>query len=165
MPRRSPPSSSRIAPASSTNTGAWLVEITVRHVRIVFQAGHREEVVAIRGLPHVDEPGHPLAVIPQIAGPDFHPARRAVMRMTGNAQCALPPDLLKDLLGRLIGADPLPQIQSHDVRVFLAPDVVLRDLRTWNDEHAVDALGADRFALDLVQIPAETILGHRVIAV
>ena len=51
------------------------------------------------------------------------------MRMAGDAERALAPDLFQDVLGRLVGADELADVQRDDVRVLLAADVVLRDLR------------------------------------
>ena len=71
----------------------------------VLEAGHREEVVAVGGLPHVDQVGQLVAVIPQVAGADLDAPRRAVMRVAGDAQRALPADLAQDVVGRLVGAD------------------------------------------------------------
>ena len=74
---------------------------------IVLQARHRKQIVAVGRLPDVDQIDEPLPVVPQIAGADLDPPRRPVMRMAGDAERALPPDLLEDVLGRLVGADEL----------------------------------------------------------
>ena len=54
-----------------------LVEVAVGDVRVVLQAGDREEIVAVGRFPDVDEIRQLVAVIPQIAGADLDPPRRA----------------------------------------------------------------------------------------
>ena len=104
------------------------VEVAVGHVRVVLQARHGKQIVAVRRFPHVNEVDEPLAVIPQVARPDLNPSRRPVVRMTGDAERRLPPDRAQDVLGRLIGRDEFRDVQRNDVRIPLAADVVLRDL-------------------------------------
>src|SRR5207245_40172 len=82
-------------------------------------------VVAGAGLPNVHQIGKPLAVIPEVARADLNPPRGPVMWMAGDAQRALAPDLLQNVLSRLIGADELAEVQRHDVRILLAANMVL----------------------------------------
>ena len=96
------------------------VEIAVGDVRVVLQARHREQIVAVARLPYVHQIGKPLTMIPEVARADFNPPRGPVMRMARDAQTALTPDLLQDLVRGLIGADPFLQIQTDDVGVLPA---------------------------------------------
>src|ERR1041384_90145 len=114
-----------------------LVEVAVGDIREVFHARDREEVVAVGGFPHVDEVRQLVAVIPQVAGADLEPPRRAVMRMAGDAQRALTPDFAQDRVGGLVGADVLLDVERDDVRVLAAAQPVLRHLGARDDEHAV----------------------------
>src|SRR5258708_2885683 len=91
------------------------MEVAVRDVRVVLEARHRKQIVAVRRFPDVDEPGEPLAVVPEIAGADFYTSGRPVVRMAGDAQGVLPANLLQDVFSRLIGADELVDVQRDDV--------------------------------------------------
>jgi hypothetical protein len=66
-------------------------------------------------------------VLAEVARPDFHGSRRAVVRMTGDAESTLAPDDPQDLLGRLIGADEVADVQADVMGVVLAAQVVLCD--------------------------------------
>ncbi len=57
------------------------VEIAVDDIRKVLEAGHREEVVAIAGLPDVNQIGELIAMIPEVARTDLNPSRRPMMGM------------------------------------------------------------------------------------
>ena len=63
-----------------------LVEVAVGDVRVVLQARHRKQIVAVGRLPHVDQLREPLAVVPQVAGPDFDAPRRPVVRVARDAR-------------------------------------------------------------------------------
>lgn len=67
----------------------------------------------------------PLPMIPEIGRRYLEPTRRPVMRVTGDAQGTLATNLPQDVLGRLIGADVLGQVQADDVGVVMGADVVL----------------------------------------
>src|SRR5439155_26713063 len=69
-----------------------LVKVAAGHVRIVLEAGDREEVVAIGRLPDVDEAGETLPVIPEVASGDLDAPRRAVLWVASDAQRPLSPD-------------------------------------------------------------------------
>jgi hypothetical protein len=84
---------------------------------------------------------------PQIAGADFDPPGRPVMRMTGDAQRFLPADLAQDVLSGLIRAD---------VRVLLAADVVLGDFGAGDHQQVVELSCAARFRRNVVEIGLET---------
>ena len=62
------------------------VKVAVGDVRVMFETRHREQVVAIRGFPDVDEVRQLVPVIPQIAGADLDPPRRPVARVAGDAE-------------------------------------------------------------------------------
>jgi len=106
----------------------------------VLHAGHREQIVAIGCLPHVDEIDELFAVLPEVTGPDLDAPRRPVVRMAGDADRSLFPDRAQDVLRRLIGADEFGDVQRNDVRVLSAPQMILCDLGAGNDEQAVDPL-------------------------
>jgi hypothetical protein len=76
-------------------------------------------------------------MIPEIAGTDLDASRRPVVRMARDAERPLPADFSQDLVGALVGADVLFDVQRNDVRVLVAADPVLRDLGAGNDEHPV----------------------------
>ena len=76
--------------------------------------------------------------------------------MAGDAERALPADLVQDVLGRLIGADVLVDVERDDVRVLLAADVILRDLGAGNHEQVVELPRAPRLGRDLVQVGLES---------
>ena len=92
-----------------------LVEVAVGNIGIVLQARHRKQIVAIGSLPHIDEIGQLLAMVPQVARTDLESARCPVMRMAGDAQCTLSANLTKNRIGRLIRADVLLDVQRDDV--------------------------------------------------
>src|SRR5262245_50800031 len=79
------------------------VKVAVGDVRKVLEAGYREQIVAIAGFPYIDEIGQLIAMIPQVAGADLDPSRRAMVRMTGDAERALSSNLAQDVVGPLIG--------------------------------------------------------------
>ena len=87
-----------------------------------------------------------------------------MMRMAGDAQRALPADRVQDVLGRLIGADVLVDVERDDVRVLLAADVVLRDLGAGNHQQIVELPRAARLGGDLLEIGLEALLGDRELA-
>ena len=92
-----------------------LVEVAVGHVRVVLQARHRKQIVAIRRFPDVHEIRQLLAMIPEVARADLDPPRRPMMGMTGDAQRVLAADLAQDFVGRLIGADVALDVEGDDV--------------------------------------------------
>jgi len=92
-----------------------LVEVAVGDVRVMLQARHRKQIVAIGSLPHIDEVGQLLAVVPQVTRADLEAPWCAVMGMTGDAQRALTTNLPKNGIRRLIGADVLLDVQRDDV--------------------------------------------------
>ena len=94
------------------------MEVAVGDVRVVLEAGHREQVVAVGRLPDVDEIRQLVAVVPQVAGADLDAARRPVVRMAGDAERALPADLAQDVVGGLVGADVVLDVERDDVRVL-----------------------------------------------
>jgi hypothetical protein len=100
-------------------------------------------------------------MIPQVTGTDFDAPRRPVMRVTGDAQRALPPDLAKDRVRTLIGADVVANIERDDVRVLLAAYPVLRDLCARDDEHPVRLHRSFGFTADVFEIDAEVPLAAR----
>ena len=91
-----------------------------------------------------------------------------VMRVAGDAERPLPPDLAQDGVGGLIGADVSLDVERDDVRVLLAAQAVLRHLRAGNDEHAVllqarsaSVLMSARYASNVVFAHAEAPLPER----
>ena len=92
-----------------------LVEVAVGHVRVVLQARHRKQIVAVCGFPHVHETRQPLAMVPEVARADLDPARRPMMGMAGDAQRILAANLAQDFVGRLIGADVALDVEGDDV--------------------------------------------------
>src|SRR5262245_43435641 len=80
-----------------------LVAVAVGHVRVVLDAGDREQVVAIGRFPDVDEIRQLFTVVPQIARADLETTRGAVVRVTGDAQRTLTANLAQDLVGPLVG--------------------------------------------------------------
>ena len=93
------------------------MEVTVGDVWIVLQAGHGEEIVPVRRFPDIDQVHERFAVVPQEAGADLDAARGSMMRMTRDAERALASNLLEDVSRRLIGTDPLLDVQRDDVCV------------------------------------------------
>ena len=53
------------------------------------------------------------------------------------------------------------QAQRDDVRIVLGADVILRDFGARDDEHAVLALGAGAFLLDVRHVVVERLGRHR----
>ena len=92
-----------------------LVEVAVGHVRVVLQARHRKQIVAIRGFPQVHEIRQLLAMIPEVARADLDPPSRPMMGMTGNTQRVLAANLAQDFIGRLVGADVALDVKGDDV--------------------------------------------------
>ena len=88
------------------------------------------------------------------------PARRAVMRMAGDADRALPANLGEDRVGRLVGADVLLDVERDDVRVALAAKLVLRDLGPGHHQHVVFAAGPLGLVVDLGEVVVERVLTH-----
>jgi len=86
-----------------------------------------------------------------------------VMRVAGDAQRTLAPDLLEDLLGCLIRADVLPDVQGDDVGVLLAAQMILCDLGAWNDEQIVELSRARGLGGDVVHVRVEAIRGHGIV--
>ena len=82
-----------------------------------------------------------------------------MVRVAGDTQRPLTPNLAQDVLGRLVGADEFSDVQRDDVRVALAADVILRDLGTWNDQQIVQTLGARRFGVDVIEVVCESVFG------
>ena len=130
----------------------------------MLQARHREEIVAVRRFPHVHQVDDPLAVVPEIAGADFDAPRRPVMRVAGDAERPLRADRTQDVLGRLIGADELLDVQRDDVRVLPAADVILRDLGAGDDQQVIETARALRLRGDVGEIRLEPRLGDREVA-
>src|SRR4029450_2786495 len=135
------------------------VEVPARDVRKMLEARDREQIVPIGRLPDVDEARQRGAMIPEIAGADFETTHGAMVRVARNAQGALPPNLLQDVVRRLIGRDVALDVEGNDVRVLLAPKLVLRDLRAWHDEELVFATGSLGFAGDVFEVGSELIFG------
>ena len=78
-----------------------------------------------------------------------------MVRMAGDAERVLPANLAQDVVGALIGGDPLGQPERDDVRVLAGLDMVLRDLGAGNDEQPVLAPRPLGLLGDLVEIGAE----------
>jgi hypothetical protein len=74
-----------------------LVKVAARHVRMMFEAGDREQIVAIGRLPDVDQIYQPFTAISQITGSYLDSPSCPVMRMAGDADGALSPNLPQDL--------------------------------------------------------------------
>src|SRR2546425_9611773 len=104
------------------------------------------------------------AMIPEVTGADLEAARGAVMGMTRDAQRVLVADFAPDVVGRLIGADVLFDVERDDVRVLAAADVVLRHLGAGHNEHPVFALGPLRFRTNVGQICVEVLFAHAEVA-
>src|SRR4030095_7470678 len=99
-------------------------------------------------------------MVPQIASADLDAPRGAVMRMTGDAERALAPNLAQDVGGALIGAHVALYVERDDVRVLLAADAVLRHLDTGHDEHAVLLPRPLALLVNVVEISLEVLLAH-----
>src|SRR4030095_4064730 len=113
------------------------VEVAARDVRKMLEARDREQIVPIGRLPDVDEARQRGAMIPEIAGADLETTHSAMVRVARNAQGALPPNLLQGVVWRLLSRDVALDVEGNDVRVLLAPKLVLRDLSARHDEEVV----------------------------
>lgn len=91
------------------------VEVAVGDVRVMLQARHRKQIVAVRGFPEVHQVAKLLAVVPEIARGNLHTSRRAVVRMARDADGILPPDFFEDIACFFVRADEPLQAQRHDV--------------------------------------------------
>src|SRR5262249_38746463 len=120
---------------------------------------------AVCGLPHIHEIDELLPMIPEVAGADLNAPSRAVMWMAGDAERTLTANFSEDRVCRLIGADELSKVQRDDVRVLLASNMVLRDLRPWNHQQAIQPFPAPALRLDLGQICCKTVFRDRESAV
>ena len=56
-------------------------------------------------------------MFPKIAGRNLQAPRRPMMRVTGDAQRSLPANLPQDVLGRLISADVVREVERNDVGI------------------------------------------------
>src|ERR1043166_5547408 len=74
------------------------------------------------------------------------------MRMAGDAERTLPPNLAQDGLGGLIGADELLDVKRNDVRVLPTAQTVLRHLDAGDNEHPVLLHGALGFLPDVCEV-------------
>jgi len=126
----------------------------------MLEARHGEEVVAVGGLPDVHQTRQFLAMVPQVARADLEAPRRPVMRVTGDAQPALPPDLAEDGVGGLVGADVTLDVERDDVRVLAAAQPVLRHLGAGDDEQAIAVERPLRFRRDIGQVGLELLLAQ-----
>jgi len=75
--------------------------------------------------------------------------------MAGDADRVLTPDLAQDLVGALVGADVLLDVERDHMRGLLAIEPVLRDLGARNDEQAVVVEGALGLGADIGEIRAK----------
>ena len=90
-----------------------LVEVAVGHIRIVLEARHRKQIVAVGGFSDVDQIRQLFPMIPEIARADLKPPRRPMMWMTGNAQTVLTPDFPQYIDGLLVVASVNERFSCH----------------------------------------------------